>query len=223
MADNLIDSLKSISKSMWFQLWCKQPIQLVTCISHVTICDSLGKAYSSQEFEDSFYLQLKVLWCEMRLSGSSFYQRTALVSWHLSHLSGSRNRWSLYPFDKNKSSGHVVSCFYTIHNVLRLYWKSLFRKYFKHFCFLYRLIIKFWDEYFGRLSRVVVVMDRGSWVQITDFLLSVCHVRQVVEIVDSYPCDHCYVCLIISLINFLPVWTTREIILLKMLSIRTFW
>ena len=37
-----------------------------------------------------------------------------------------------------------------------------------------------------------------------EFSLSVCHVRQVVEIVDSYPCDHCYVCLIISLINFIP-------------------
>ena len=36
-------------------------IQLVTCISHVTICESSGKAHSSQEFEDSFYLQLKVL------------------------------------------------------------------------------------------------------------------------------------------------------------------
>ena len=30
--------------------------------------------------------------------------------------------------------------------------------------------------------------------------LSVCRIRRVVEIVDSYPCDHCYVCLIISLI-----------------------
>ena len=37
-----------------------------------------------------------------------------------------------------------------------------------------------------------------------EFSLSICHVRQVVEIVDSYPCDHCYVCLIISLINFIP-------------------
>ena len=26
-----------------------------------------------------------------------------------------------YPFDKNKLSGHVVSCCYTIHNVLRLF------------------------------------------------------------------------------------------------------
>ena len=33
----------------------------VRCISHVTICESSGKAHSSQEFEGNFYLQLKVL------------------------------------------------------------------------------------------------------------------------------------------------------------------
>ena len=40
--------------------------------------------------------------------------------WHLSHLSSRRNRRSFdrYPFDKNKLPGHVVSCCYTIHNVL---------------------------------------------------------------------------------------------------------
>ena len=43
-----------------------------------------------------------------------------------------------------------------------------------------------------------------------EFSLSVCHVRQVVEIVDSYPCDHCYVCLIISLINFYTVRTIEK-------------
>ena len=43
-----------------------------------------------------------------------------------------------------------------------------------------------------------------------EFSLSVCHVRQVVEIVDSYPCDHCYVCLIISLINFIPFGLLRN-------------
>ena len=42
-----------------------------------------------------------------------------------------------------------------------------------------------------------------SPVQVKEFSLSVCRVRQVVEIVHSYPCDHCYVCLIISLINFI--------------------
>ena len=42
-----------------------------------------------------------------------------------------------------------------------------------------------------------LIRDRGiqSRVQITGFSLSVCRVRRVVEIVDSYPCDHCYVCL----------------------------
>ena len=42
-----------------------------------------------------------------------------------------------------------------------------------------------------------------SQVQVMGFSLSICRVRQVVEILDSYPCDHCYVCLIISLINFI--------------------
>ena len=43
-----------------------------------------------------------------------------------------------------------------------------------------------------------MLRDRGIWsgVQITFFLLSVCRVRRVVEIVDSYPCDHCNVMLI---------------------------
>ena len=49
-----------------------------------------------------------------------------------------------------------------------------------------------------------------TWVQITGFSLSVCRVRRVVEIVDSYPCDHCYVCLIISLINFIPFGLLRN-------------
>ena len=51
---------------------------------------------------------------------------------------------------------------------------------------------------------MLLLCDRGirSGVQITSFLLSVCHVRRIVEIVDSYPCD--YVWLIISLINFIP-------------------
>ena len=35
-------------------------------------------------------------------------------------------------------------------------------------------------------------------------------IRQVVEIIDSYPCDHCYVCLIISLINFIPFGLLRN-------------
>ena len=61
----------------------------------------------------------------------------------------------------------------------------------------------------------MLLRDRGiqSQVQITGFTLSVCRVRRVVEIVDSYLCDHRCVCLIISLINF---------VLLKMLSVRTF-
>ena len=42
------------------------------------------------------------------------------------------------------------------------------------------------------------------------FSLNVCRVRRVVEIVDSYPCDHCYVCLIISLINFIPFGLLRN-------------
>ena len=49
-----------------------------------------------------------------------------------------------------------------------------------------------------------------SRVQITGFSLSVCCIHQVVEIVDSYPCDHCYVCLIISLINFIPFGLLRN-------------
>ena len=53
---------------------------------------------------------------------------------------------------------------------------------------------------------MLFLRDRGSRVQIMGFSLSICCVRRVVEIiVDSYPCDHCYVCLIISLINFIIV------------------
>ena len=129
---------------MWFQLRCKQ--HNPACLMYFT-CDNLcvhGKSPRVQEFEDSFYLQLKVLWCEMRLS--SFYQRTALVCLAFVPFGSRRNGWS-----------YVVSCCYTIHNVLRLYWKSPFRKYFKHFCFLYRLIIKYWDEYFISLNRDVIV------------------------------------------------------------------
>ena len=50
---------------------------------------------------------------------------------------------------------------------------------------------------------MLLLRNRGirSRVQITGFSLSVCRVRRVVEIVDSYPCDHCYVCLIISFIK----------------------
>ena len=53
-------------------------------------------------------------------------------------------------------------------------------------------------------------------VQITGFSLSVCRVRQVVEIVDSYPCDHCYVCLIISLINFIQFGILRNRLIKKL-------
>ena len=58
----------------------------------------------------------------------------------------------------------------------------------------------------------MLLCNRGirSRVQITSFALSVCLVRRVVEIVDSYPCDHCYVCLIISLINFIPFGLLRN-------------
>ena len=50
---------------------------------------------------------------------------------------------------------------------------------------------------------MLLLRNRGipSRVQVMGFSLSVCHVRQVVEIVDSYPCDHCYDCLIISIIK----------------------
>ena len=40
--------------------------------------------------------------------------------------------------------------------------------------------------------------------------LSICRVRRIVEIVDSYLCDHCYICLIISLINFIPFGLSRN-------------
>ena len=58
----------------------------------------------------------------------------------------------------------------------------------------------------------MLLHNRGmpSRVQITGFSLIVCRVRRVVEIVDSYPCDHCYVCLIISLINFVPFGLLRN-------------
>ena len=49
-----------------------------------------------------------------------------------------------------------------------------------------------------------------SRVQVMGFSLSVCRVPQVVEIVDSYPCDHCHVCLIISLIHFIPFGLLRN-------------
>ena len=59
---------------------------------------------------------------------------------------------------------------------------------------------------------MLLLHNRGiqSRVQITGFSLSVCHVRRVVEVIDSYPCDHCYVCLIISLINFVPFGLLRN-------------
>ena len=59
---------------------------------------------------------------------------------------------------------------------------------------------------------MLLLRNRGiqSRVQVMGFLLSVCRVRQAVEIVDSYPCDHCYVCLIISLINFIPFGLLRN-------------
>ena len=59
---------------------------------------------------------------------------------------------------------------------------------------------------------MLLLHNRGiqSGVQITSFSLSVCRVRRVVEIVDSYTCDHCYVCLIISLINFIPFGLLRN-------------
>ena len=58
----------------------------------------------------------------------------------------------------------------------------------------------------------MLLRNRGirSRVQITGFSLSICHVRRVVEIVDSYLCEHCYVCLIISLINFIPFGLLRN-------------
>ena len=51
----------------------------------------------------------------------------------------------------------------------------------------------------------MLLRNRGipRQVQVMGFSLSICHVSLVVEVVDSYPCDHCYVCLIISLINFI--------------------
>ena len=53
---------------------------------------------------------------------------------------------------------------------------------------------------------MLLLHDQGirSQVQIMGFSLSVCHIHRVVDIVDSYLCNHCYVCLIISLINFIP-------------------
>ena len=59
---------------------------------------------------------------------------------------------------------------------------------------------------------MLLLCNRGipSRVQSTGFSLSVCRVRRVVEIIDSYPCDHCYVCLIISLINFIPFGLLRD-------------
>ena len=46
---------------------------------------------------------------------------------------------------------------------------------------------------------MLLLGDRGSRTNI-GFLLSLCRVRLVVEIVD-----HCCFCLIISLINFIPL------------------
>ena len=59
---------------------------------------------------------------------------------------------------------------------------------------------------------MLLLRNRGipSRVQVMGFSLSVCRVRQVVEIIDSYSCDHCYVCLIISLINFIPFGLLRN-------------
>ena len=59
---------------------------------------------------------------------------------------------------------------------------------------------------------MLLLRNRGipSRVQVMGFSLSVCRVPQVVEIVDSYPCDHCYVCLIISLIKFIPFGLLRN-------------
>ena len=59
---------------------------------------------------------------------------------------------------------------------------------------------------------MLLLRNRGipSRVQVMEFSLSVCRVRQVVEIVDRYPCDNCYVCLIISLINFIPFGLLRN-------------
>ena len=55
---------------------------------------------------------------------SSFYQITALVCLAFVPLfCRVVEIVDRYPFDKNKLSGHVVSCCYTIHNVLRLYLK----------------------------------------------------------------------------------------------------
>ena len=59
---------------------------------------------------------------------------------------------------------------------------------------------------------MLLLRNRGipSRVQVMEFSLSICRVRQVVEIVDGYLCDHCYVCLIISLINFIPFGLLRN-------------
>ena len=94
------------------------------CISHVTICESSGKAHSSQEFEDSFYFTVKgSVMRNETFSFSSFYQRTALVCLAFVPFVECTvvEIVDRYLFDKNKLSGHVVSCCYTVHDVLRLY------------------------------------------------------------------------------------------------------
>ena len=59
---------------------------------------------------------------------------------------------------------------------------------------------------------MLLLRDRGirSGIQITSFSLSICRIRRIVEIVDSYLCD--YVCLIISLILYRLDYLTNRFI-----------
>ena len=55
------------------------------------------------------------------MQNETFYQRTALVCL-VCLICRVVEIFYRYPFDKNKLSGHVVSCCYTIrHDVLRLF------------------------------------------------------------------------------------------------------
>ena len=131
----------------------------------MTICESSGISHSSQEFEDGFYFQLKVLWCKMRLSGFLvFIKELRWFSWRLSHLSSRRNRWSFdrHPVDKNKLSGHVVSCCVTQYTMFFDCIESRRSVSTSNIFLSYRLIIKYWDEYFISLSRDVVTWSRDA-------------------------------------------------------------
>ena len=76
----------------------------------MTNCESSGKAQSSQEFDDSFYLPFKVLCCEIDFQIFQFVSKNCTDSLGVCSICRVVEIVDRYPFDTDKISGHVSFC-----------------------------------------------------------------------------------------------------------------